>query len=144
MPSEADLIEAVDKLGYMASVQSAPLKVEPEPASAPGQMPALIQEALDRARDEEKLVLLDFYAEWCPSCKRLQVETFQDPRVQAELARFVFVKVDTDAHPGVSKHFGVEGIPDTRVLGPDGTELARFVGFKNADAVVAILEAFGE
>jgi len=59
--------------------------------------------------------------------------------VVSELEHFVFFKVDTDDRPEVSKHFGVAGIPDARALKPDGTEVARFIGFKDAGEVLGIL-----
>ena len=105
-----------------------------------GPAPALIQAALDRARRDAKLVLVDFSAEWCAPCKRMLQETYRDPRVSVVLEGFVFLKVDTAEHPEVAKHFGVVGIPDARILDPDGRELAHFVGFKPAEDVLAILQ----
>ncbi|MBI4613737.1 MAG: thioredoxin family protein [Planctomycetes bacterium] len=53
----------------------------------------------------------------------------------------MFLKIDADEHPEVSKRFGVAGIPDARVLETDGTEVARFIGFKDASEVLGILRA---
>lgn len=68
-------------------------------------------------------------------------QTFPDKRVAAELTEhFVFLKVDTDEHPNVSKWFGVQGIPDARIIDAGGVERGRAVGFKTADQMLAILE----
>lgn len=143
-PAEADLMSAVEGAGFKATI-ARPGQAAGSPGApsqpATGAMPALVQEALDQAGREGKLVLVDFYADWCVPCKRMLKETFQDPRVVAELAHFVFLKVDTDEHPDVPKHFGVAGIPDVRILKADGTEVARFRGFKEANTVVETLRA---
>ena len=59
---------------------------------------------------------------------------------EAELV-FVFLKLDTDAQPEAAKYFGVSGIPDARILRPDGVELARVVGFQRAEELLPILRA---
>lgn len=141
-PAEAEMIAAVEGAGFKATVArpdepERPTREGTRPQA--GAMPVLVQAALDRARREGKLVLVDFYADWCLPCKRMLKETYTDPKVVAELEHFVFLKVDTDDQPEVSKHFGVAGIPDARILKPDGSELARFVGFKSASEVLVIL-----
>lgn len=141
-PAEAAMIAAVEGAGFKATVKRPGEPAEPagEPARPQaGAMPALVQEALDQARREGKLVLVDFYADWCVPCKRMLKETYKDAQVVSELEHFVFLKVDTDEHPEVSKRFGVAGIPDTRILKPDGTEVARFVGYKDASEVIEVL-----
>lgn len=141
-PAETELIAAVEGAGFKATVEQPGEQAGPPSRSVPsGAMPALVQAALDQAGREGKLVLVDFYADWCVPCKRMLKETFQDPEVVAELAHFVFLKVDTDDHPQVPKHFGVAGIPDVRILKTDGTEVARFRGFKDASEVVETLRA---
>ncbi|WP_020559646.1 protein-disulfide reductase DsbD [Thiofilum flexile] len=62
-----------------------------------------------------KLVLLDFYADWCISCKEMEKYTFSDPTVQAELSRFVLLQVDvtknTADDKAILKHFKLMGPP---------------------------------
>ncbi|MCZ6602017.1 MAG: thioredoxin domain-containing protein [Planctomycetota bacterium] len=143
-PTEEEMIKAIKDRGFEATVvlsedrkSSVPENTDGDKAPSP--MPQLVQKALDQAGKEGKLLLVDFYAEWCAPCKRMIDETYKDARVIAELERFIFLKVNTDVHPDISKHFKVSGIPDARFLAPDGTELGRMLGFKSADETIQLL-----
>jgi thiol:disulfide interchange protein len=145
-PSEQEMIAAIERRGFKTTVdrstgRSAATGDAARPDGDSDAWPPLIQAALDRAKRDGKLVLVDFYADWCLPCKRMFQETYADPNVASEIEHFVFVKVDTDQHPEIAKRFGVAAIPDSRILGSDGSELARFIGFKSAEDLVPILRA---
>lgn len=147
-PSDAALIAAVEEEGFQARIVAPgaqPAVSAPVGSDASAQTPALVQEALDLAGRTGRLVLVDFYADWCAPCLRMLRETYVDPEVLLELEHFVFLKVDTDVHPQVSRHYGVAGIPDARVLRPDGTEIVRMTGYQDAVQTLAVLrKARGE
>jgi thiol:disulfide interchange protein DsbD len=83
-------------------------------------------------------VVLDFYADWCASCRELERDTFTDPEVRAALARMVTLRADVTAHDDADqallKRFGVVGPPAILFFGPDGRERPeqRVVGFVDA------------
>ena len=60
-------------------------------------------------------VMLDFYADWCVSCKEMERYTFTDAGVQAELARAVLLQADVTANDAedqaLLQHFGILGPP---------------------------------
>ena len=64
-----------------------------------------------------KPLLLDFYADWCVSCKEMEKYTFTDPAVQAALADFVLLKADVTANDATDQalmqRFGIIGPPGT-------------------------------
>lgn len=84
--------------------------------------------AFDEASKLNKLVFVDFFAEWCGACKTMDRTTFSDPTVQTALKRFVFLKVDADQHPDTARYFKVVGMPTLIVLGASGDEIYRQVG----------------
>jgi len=88
-------------------------------------------EARDAATKAGKPLMVDFGAEWCGFCKKLDRETFTDENV-IRLVResFVAVHVDTDKEPDLSKKYGIEGLPTIVFLAPGGEELARLEGFR--------------
>jgi len=62
-----------------------------------------------------KKIMVDFYADWCTSCKEFEAKTFSDPAVKAEMDKLVFVQVDVTANDAASKAFtkkyGIFGPP---------------------------------
>jgi thiol:disulfide interchange protein DsbD len=96
-----------------------------------------LQDTLSRVNRQP--VMLDFYADWCVSCKELEKYTFADPGVQAALAGTVLLlKADVTANDTDSqallRHFGLLGPPAIVFFGADGNESKayRIVGFMSA------------
>jgi thiol:disulfide interchange protein DsbD len=67
------------------------------------------------AKSKGKKVMLDFYADWCVSCKELEHNTFSDAKVKAKLSEFVLIQADVTANSedekALSKKYGVFGPP---------------------------------
>ena len=101
-----------------------------------------------QARAENKFVMLDYYADWCLDCLRMDGTTFKDPNIATLLnEKFISVKVDvTDASDeavkSVKKRFNVFGPPATLFFSADGTEFSdlKFYGYRNSDEFMQILK----
>jgi thiol:disulfide interchange protein DsbD len=101
---------------------------------------------LDRALADAKAagqpVMLDFYADWCVSCKEMEKFTFSQPDVHAALAGFVLLKADVTANDetdqALLKRFGLFGPPAT-IFFAEGAErrALRLIGFEKAADFVA-------
>ena len=82
--------------------------------------------------------MLDFYADWCVSCKEMEKYTFTDPAVQATLKNVVLLRANVTANDtddqALMKRFGIIGPPTIAFYGADGHERApyRVVGFMKA------------
>jgi len=89
-----------------------------------------------------KPVVLDFFADWCKICDKLDAKTFSDPRVVTALERFEALKVDFDREPRLVEEFKVFGPPTIVLIGSDGKEIEnlRFFGFKDAEDFLKVLE----
>ncbi|HAT2048296.1 TPA: protein-disulfide reductase DsbD [Legionella pneumophila] len=86
-----------------------------------------------------KPVMLDFYADWCASCKVMENTTFKDPRVQKALSHFIVIKVDVTANNkndrALMQHFRVVAPPTFIFFNAQGIQLNNLkrVGELNAD-----------
>ena len=105
-----------------------------------------LDKAIAQAGNSGKKVMLDFYADWCTDCLRMETTTFQDSDVIAALGAYRILKVDvTDLDDpegaAIKKRYGVFGPPAILFFDADGREYEteRRYGFVSADALAAVL-----
>ena len=91
-------------------------------------------------------VMLDFYADWCISCKEMEAFTFVDPRVMQRMNQMLLLKVDVTANNAddraLMKKFRLFGPPGIIFFNPGGYERkdVRVVGFQDATRFTATLD----
>ncbi len=94
-------------------------------------------------------VMLDFYADWCVSCKEMEAQTFVDPAVHAKLDKALLLRADVTANSdddrALLKRFHLFGPPGLIFFDAQGHELeaARVVGFQDAPRFTGSLAAAG-
>jgi thiol:disulfide interchange protein DsbD len=98
-----------------------------------------LENAVATATAAGKPVMLDFFADWCVSCKEMEKYTFPDPGVQSVLANAVLLQADVtandDADQALMNRFQIFGPPTIAFYGADGVERKdfRLVGFVPAE-----------
>ena len=96
------------------------------------------------AQQENKLVMLDFYASWCAACNELDHQTYSDPTVAARLDDYVNVKLDftrtSETTKALTKKYEIPGLPVVIFLDANRNVLKRFTGFVNAKDMLGILD----
>ncbi|MGZ7048141.1 MAG: thioredoxin family protein [Methanobacterium sp.] len=89
-----------------------------------------LNSTLAEAKQTNKPVFMDFYANWCSYCQKLDENTFSDPQVQDKLkSKYVLAKINIDSNPDIASKYKVYGVPTMVFLNPDGTEIKRNEGY---------------
>ena len=94
-------------------------------------------------------VMLDFYADWCVSCKEMEHYTFSDPRVKAKLEGTLLLQADVTAnnaeHKQLLKRFSLFGPPGIIFFDAQGREIKglRVIGYQNAERFLKTLQLAG-
>jgi len=105
-----------------------------------------LEQAITQANKNNKLVMVDLYADWCVACKEFEHYTFADPKVLKAFSGYKLIQVDlTDANDtnlAFMKHFNVFGLPSILFFDKQGKELTseRVTGFMDANNFAAHLE----
>jgi thioredoxin:protein disulfide reductase len=93
-----------------------------------------------------KTVILDFYADWCVSCKEMEKLTFPVPAVKARLANTILLQADVTANDAADKamlkRFGLFGPPGIILFDRNGKEIAdgRVIGYQDANKFLGSLQ----
>ncbi|NUT63147.1 protein-disulfide reductase DsbD [Herbaspirillum sp. C9C3] len=98
------------------------------------------------AAGERRPVMLDFYADWCVSCKEMERFTFSDARVKERFGQMLLLQIDVTANNvddrAMLKRFDLFGPPGIMFFDADGRELAqrRVIGYQDADKFISTLQ----
>jgi thiol-disulfide isomerase/thioredoxin len=100
-------------------------------------------DALKKARKAGKPVIVDFWADWCAWCHRLDKNTYADPWVARKAQEFVAVKVNTEGSRkdiDVAVRYHVTSLPTVVFLSPEGRQLFRMNGYQGPGQFPRTLE----
>jgi len=99
-----------------------------------------------RLKTAGKVAMLDFYADWCVSCKEMERFTFSDPDVKARLGQMVLLRVDVTANTAddkaLLKRFRLFGPPGIVFFDANGREIEglRVIGYQGPDKFIQSLD----
>jgi thiol:disulfide interchange protein DsbD len=99
-----------------------------------------------RLKTAGKVAMLDFYADWCVSCKEMERFTFSDPQVQARLGRMVLLRADVTANTADDKallrRYRLFGPPGIVFFDASGLEIEglRVIGYQSPEKFIKSLE----
>ena len=91
---------------------------------------------------DNKMIMLDFYADWCVSCKEYEKLTFTNPKIKEHLSEYNLLQVDVTQnnaeHKALLKHFNLYGPPAILFFDKQHNEVRTFriVGYKNASQML--------
>ncbi len=109
---------------------------------------------LKLAKEQGKPVVMDFYADWCGWCKKMEAEVFTDGEVAEKLKKsYIAVRIHTDTNPGETINYknhvltkqefammlGVQGLPTVVFMDRDGNLITKIPGFVNKGMFLSLL-----
>lgn len=99
-------------------------------------------QALKLAAKTDRIVMIDFYTDWCGWCKKLDQTAYKDKAVIEESKNLVCLKIDSEAQTAVSQKYGIESFPTIVFTDSTGAEVLRSEGYlEPVDFLAAIKKA---
>ena len=100
------------------------------------------------ASKSDKTIMIDFMAEWCPPCKRMDNTTFSNTNIIKKSTEFIPVRIDVDKqkdiaeeYNGNARKYGGIGIPNILFLDKEKNIIRQIVGFHNVDQLMGVMDS---
>ena len=85
------------------------------------------------AKEQNKPAMIDFTAEWCGWCEKLDLETYSDEKLVNLADKLICIKVDADEEKAIARKFRIDGLPTVVFTDPEGNEVHRVVGYLDSN-----------
>ncbi len=100
-----------------------------------------IEETSAAARQANKPMMLDFWADWCAACKVMESEVYSNSDFQEATQRFLPVRIDFDKKPAIARKYSIVALPTIVFTDSYGTELFRYRGYIGSKVLAELLRA---
>ena len=107
-----------------------------------------LDSAFTIASKSNKIIMIDFMAEWCPPCKKMDDKTFSNTNIIKKSNEFIPVRIDVDKqkdiaeeYNGNARKYGGIGIPNILFLDKEKNLIHQIVGFHNVDQLMGIMDS---
>lgn len=98
-------------------------------------------EGMREAKEQDKPVVMDLYADWCAPCRALDDSTWSNAEVVALSREFVCIKVDVDQDQETARQYEANAIPLVVFVSPDGKEIDRNTGLVGPERMLPMMHA---
>lgn len=108
--------------------RTSPTQLGKEAFEATGLPTRTLAQAKAMAKEQNKPLLIDFSAYWCPTCRRLDRDVLSNSAVKQKIHNhYVFVRLDSEADGtrDLMKHYGIYGFPSLIVTDAEGRVIRR-------------------
>ena len=107
-----------------------------------------LDSAFATASTSDKLIMIDFMAEWCPPCKKMDKETFSNIDIINKSKEFIPIRIDVDQqkviaeeYNGNARKYGGIGIPNILFLDKEKNIIRHIVSFHNVDQLMGVMDS---
>lgn len=99
------------------------------------------EEGVAQGKNQGKKVLINFFADWCRYCKKMEKTTFKDSSVVHYLnEHFIPIRVDCDREKQTASLYNIRGLPATWFLTEEGRKLSQLPGYIPPEKLLRILK----
>jgi tetratricopeptide (TPR) repeat protein len=92
--------------------------------------------AMEKAKQQNKPIFVELYADWCTICKKMEKEVLPDPKVAKELEKFVTVRLNGEEWPNLMERYQVRGYPTLLFLDKYSNYISKLSGMPTKDLVI--------
>lgn len=107
-----------------------------------------LDSALAAARQQQRPIMIDFMATWCPPCRKMEDSTFSNRGVIEKARSFVMLRIDVDEqrdvavrYNGNARKYGGVGIPNILFMTAGGNKLRHIIGYHDAPRLEAVMDS---
>jgi thioredoxin-related protein len=98
-------------------------------------------EGMALGKNEKKTVFFYFYADWCPYCRKMEKETFQNPSVVSFInENFIAIRVNADKEKKIASNYGVIGLPTSWFSEGNGDKIGNLPGYIPPERFLSMLK----
>ena len=107
-----------------------------------------LDSAFTISSNSNKIIMIDFMAEWCPPCQKMEKETFPNVDIIKKSNDFIPIRIDIDKqqniaeqYNGNARKYGGIGIPNILFLDKEKKNIHHIVGFHDVDQLLGIMDS---
>ena len=107
-----------------------------------------LDEAMTQSEKQDKPIMIDFTAEWCPPCQKMEKTTFNQPNVIRKTGDFITLRIDVDKQGAIADKYncnagkyGGIGIPNILFMDYNENRIKHIIGYQDQDNLIAVMDS---
>ena len=107
-----------------------------------------LDKAMTLSEKQGKPLMIDFMAEWCPPCQKMEKTTFNQPNVIRKTSDFITLRIDVDKQGAIADKYncnagkyGGIGIPNILFMDHNENRIKHIIGYRDPENLIAVMDS---